>query len=133
MDYTTTFDGSFYLNKPLDATTIDLINNLRTTKTKIDNNDNENIMICENMYETSSTEKSNTLHWYYNNKLECIQWDGNEYFTNYVAWLEYLIEEILKPNYILNGKISYQGDDYEDRGLIIVEDNKVIFKYYDRS
>ena len=38
----------------------------------------------------------------------------------------YLINKILKPaGYIVNGEIEWNGEDFGDRGEIIVKDNKV--------
>lgn len=53
-------------------------------------------------------------------------WDGGEKFYNYVEWLEYLINNFFGPlGYILNGEISWQGEDMDDCGIIYVEDNYV--------
>ena len=55
-----------------------------------------------------------------------LEWDGGEKFYHYVEWLEYLIENFFKPDgYILNGIISYQGEDFGDTGNIVVVDNYV--------
>ena len=58
-----------------------------------------------------------------------IEWDGGEKFYNYVEWLEYWIQHFLKPwGYTLNGEISWEGEERDDMGRIIVEDNKVSTK-----
>ena len=55
-----------------------------------------------------------------------IEWDSGEKFYNYTAWLEYLINNFLKPwGYTLNGTVYWRGEDYDDQGYLIVEDNKV--------
>lgn len=55
-----------------------------------------------------------------------IQWDGGEKFYKYTEWLEYLIEHFLKPwGYVLNGNVSWQGEDSTDSGVIYVKDNQV--------
>lgn len=55
-----------------------------------------------------------------------IQWDGGEKFYNYVEWIEYLIEHFLKPwGYTLNGEVEWYGEDANDRGLIVVDNNDV--------
>lgn len=49
-----------------------------------------------------------------------------EKFYNYVEWIEYLINNLLKPkNYIVNGVVAYQGEDFDDFGTIFVRDNHV--------
>lgn len=57
---------------------------------------------------------------------EGIQWDGAEKFYCYDEWLVYLIEHFLKPwGYVLNGKVSWEGENHSDVGVIYVKDNKV--------
>ena len=129
MDYTTTFRGYFLLDKPLDAGTTGIINNLRSAGLRKADDNNGN----SSTYSVETTEPSGALHWCYNDKQQCIQWDGDEYFSDYVTWLKYLINQILSPTYVLNGSVTYQGDNYGDRGCIIVKNNKVIFKYHDEN
>lgn len=58
-----------------------------------------------------------------------IAWDGSEKFYYYVQWLEYLIEKLLEPwGYVLNGEVTWQGEEDEDRGMICVVDNDVSTK-----
>lgn len=55
-----------------------------------------------------------------------IVWDGGEKFYSYVEWLEYLIENFLKPNgYIVNGTVYFDGEAPQDAGSIIVKDNVI--------
>lgn len=59
-----------------------------------------------------------------------LEWDGNEKFYEYEAWLVYLIDNFFKPlGYVLNGDIEWQGDEYDDLGTIHVVDNKVSMEY----
>lgn len=61
-----------------------------------------------------------------------LEWDGNEKFYNYVEWLEYMIKHFFAPlGYVLSGEIEFQGEEMDDRGEIIVEDNKVRVRSYD--
>ena len=56
-------------------------------------------------------------------------WDGGEKFYNYVEWLQYLIDKILAPRgYTLNGECQWFGENRDDVGVIIVENNKVTTK-----
>ncbi len=53
-----------------------------------------------------------------------IVWDGDEKFYEYIEWLQYIIDKILKPDgYVLNGYVEYRGEEWYDQGEIIVEDN----------
>lgn len=57
-------------------------------------------------------------------------WDEGEKFYCYVEWLKYLIKHFFEPQgYVLNGEISYEGEDSEDFGVIVVTDNDVEVKY----
>lgn len=55
-----------------------------------------------------------------------IKWDGGEKFYEYVEWLKYIIEHFLKPwGYVMNGVVSWEGEDSGDTGDIKVTDNEV--------
>lgn len=55
-----------------------------------------------------------------------IEWDRAEKFYDYVEWLAYLVEHFLKPwGYTLNGEVSWQGEDTDDFGILVVSDNRV--------
>ncbi len=55
-----------------------------------------------------------------------IVWDGGEKFYYYSDWLVYLIHKVLAPNgYVLNGVVTWQGEETGDVGEIIVENNRV--------
>ena len=59
-----------------------------------------------------------------------LAWDGGEKFYEYEEWLRYLIKHFFEPSgYILNGEIGFQGDDYDDFGIIYVKDNVVSIEY----
>jgi hypothetical protein len=55
-----------------------------------------------------------------------IGWDGNEKFYEYVAWLHYIVDNFLAPKgYKLNGSVEWLGEDPNDRGRIVVKNNKI--------
>lgn len=55
-----------------------------------------------------------------------IEWDGGEKFYNYVEWLEYIVDNFLKPwGFTLNGEVKWVGEDHEDMGKIVVKNNVV--------
>lgn len=55
-----------------------------------------------------------------------LKWDGNEKFTNYVEWLNYLIDHRFKPwGCVLNGRVRWHGEEAGDSGVIWVKDNQV--------
>lgn len=58
-----------------------------------------------------------------------IEWDGGEKFYDYTEWLAYIIEHFLQPwGYILNGEVEWFGEDRDDRGKIVVENNTISTK-----
>jgi len=55
-----------------------------------------------------------------------IEWDGGEKFYDYVPWINYLISHFLEPwGYILNGSVSWFGEERDDMGRIVIVDNEV--------
>lgn len=58
-----------------------------------------------------------------------LHWDGNEKFYYYVEWLKYLIENFFIPwEVILNGEVTWEGEESSDIGKIVVTDNVVTTK-----
>lgn len=56
-----------------------------------------------------------------------VEWDGGEKFYAYVEWLQYLIEHFLKPwGHVLNGEVTWAGEEPGDLGRIVVTDNVVL-------
>ena len=67
--------------------------------------------------------------WIPNDEGTVIEWDGGEKFYEYEQWLEYIIDNFLKPwGYVLNGEVTWEGEESGDLGKLIVEDNVVIIK-----
>jgi len=65
-------------------------------------------------------------HWVPADDDTTIVWDGGEKFTSYIEWLEYLIEHFIKPwGYSLTGRMTWQGEEDYDQGVLGVEDNNV--------
>lgn len=55
-----------------------------------------------------------------------IEWNGTEKFYNYVEWLQYLITHFLGPwGYVVNGRVSWRGEDHSDVGVLVVKNNVV--------
>lgn len=67
--------------------------------------------------------------WRPNHSGTAILWDGGEKFYDYVEWLHYLIDNFLGPwGYVLNGEVTWQGEDLTDIGKIVVTNNQVAVK-----
>lgn len=57
-------------------------------------------------------------------------WDGGEKFYEYEDWIIYLVRHFLAPwGYTLNGIVSWQGEEPDDRGRIIITDNQIDIAY----
>jgi hypothetical protein len=57
---------------------------------------------------------------------QVLAWDGGEKFYEYIAWLKYYINKFFEPWGIkLNGEVTWEGEDSEDFGKIVVVDNVV--------
>ena len=76
-----------------------------------------------------SGQPSLWCQWVPNENGTAIEWDGGEKFYEYVDWIEYLISNFLAPwGYVLYGEVEWFGEDRDDRGMIIIEDNVVSTK-----
>ena len=80
--------------------------------------------------EPSSTQPGLWCQWEISSDRKYLQWNGGEKFYNYIEWLQYIIENFIKtdPNeYVLNGKVHWQGEDPEDKGILEVKNNEVFW------
>jgi hypothetical protein len=144
MGYTTDFIGTFNLNKQLTpkmAKYLKLFNETRRMGRNTDEvfgvqgeffvfgggsfgQDHEENVIDFNTQ--PSTQPSLWCQWCPTDDLMGIEWDCGEKFYHYTDWLVYLIHKILAPNgYVLNGVVTWQGEETGDVGEIIVENNRV--------
>lgn len=146
MGYTTDFDGTFQLNKKLDAETHTFLNKLNETrrmkrkgldpKYGIDGefyvdgggfmgqgSDDSNIVDHNS---PPKTQPGLWNQWRPTDDGMGIEWDGNEKFYNYIEWLQYLIDNVLEPRgYYLNGVVKWIGEDRNDMGAIEVTKNRI--------
>lgn len=68
--------------------------------------------------------------WVPNTDGTAIEWNGTEKFYNYTAWLEYIIQHFIAPwGYVLNGEVDWQGEETDDVGTIVVNNNVVSIEY----
>lgn len=144
MGYTTEFEGQFDLNKKLDDETYEFLNKLATTRRmarSVDAKygvegefyvsgggyygqaDEDNVI---NHNRPPKTQPSLWCQWVPTADGLHIEWDECEKFYNYVEWIIYIIEKILKPRgYILNGSVRWRGESFDDSGTIEISDNMV--------
>lgn len=153
MGYSTDFNGEFKINKPLDQGTFELINGLALTRrvkrsglpkeyglegefyfnpnefgTSGQNHENDLGKVIDDN-KPPKTQPSLWLQWIVKEDKQTIEWDGGEKFYDYIKWIEYLIDKILKPRgYKVNGEVYWEGEEHEDLGLIEIKDNIVNIK-----
>lgn len=145
MGYTTEFQGSFKLNKPLDAETLAYLNKFNQTRRMKRNLDpkygvegefyvdgegwagqDRDASIVE-YNRPPSTQPSLWCQWRPSEDGTAIEWDEGEKCYNYIEWIEYIIKNFLAPkDYILNGQVDWYGEERDDVGTINVIDNEVV-------
>ena len=157
MGYTTIFDGTFKLNKRLlDSEAIYLLEFSRTRRMKRNpailqsipdparaavnlpvgeegcyfvnqkwDEDSEVSVVNHNR--PPETQPGLWCKWIPTADGGGIKWSGAEKFYDYVEWLQYIINNFLKPwGYVLRGEVNWQGEREEDVGMILVENNVII-------
>lgn len=137
MGYSTDFSGKFNLNKELTIGLHLFLVNLNKTRRVATNADNK-VYGYEGEYDVHqvgkrfdnnrqpSTQPNLYCQWVPTKDGLSIEWDGNEKFYGYIEWLSYIIHKILIPNYyVLNGKVTWQGEEVGDVGEIEVIDNEI--------
>lgn len=114
MGYTTDFNGRFEFNKVLDLETCNFLKEFAETRHEGEEQDSEIGLYCQ---------------WIPTDDGKYLEWDGGEKFYDYIEWLKYLIENFLsQKGYILNGEVTWEGEESGDVGKIIVKDNVVTTK-----
>lgn len=147
MGYTTDFDGRFKFDKTLDIKTYNLLKGLATTRRVardvagefgvegefyVDGSGDFGQANEDNIIDSNRPPKTQPglwLQWIPTKDGNYLEWDEVEKFYEYVAWLEYLIDKVIKPaGFVLNGEVTWQGEESDDMGKIIVKDNEVTTK-----
>jgi hypothetical protein len=106
MGYTTKFEGRFDLDRPLV--------------------DEHRSALAALYDEAPSDSPGGYCQWQVTDDGAGIEWDREEKFYDYVKWLEYLTAKRLAPwGYVLNGRVTWQGESRDDRGVITVDANVV--------
>lgn len=76
-----------------------------------------------------STQPGLWCQWVLTEDMTGFEWNGDEKFDNYVEWLNYIINNFLKPwGYVLSGEVLWRGEEFRDAGKIVVIDNTVNIK-----
>jgi hypothetical protein len=121
MGYSTDFTGSFELDKPLtpeDLAVLAKINDTRHEPNR-DYGGNPDAEFPGYYCQWEVTARNP----------QSLKWDGGEKFYNYSEWLEYLLERFFAPRgYVLNGEVTWSGEDPKDVGCLSVKDNVLTVK-----
>ena len=111
MGYTTDFDGSFTCTPALTEEQIKILDDF--SDERHEGSDFPGIW-CQWVPTSDGKE---------------IEWDGNEKFYSYIEWIKYINNKFLKPwGIVLNGSVSWSGEDSYDLGMIVAKEGKIRFK-----
>jgi hypothetical protein len=114
MGYTTRFIGQFELNKQL---SLDDYNELKH--------------LGEDYNEPTDNQPDSYCQWIPTENGKGIEWNDGEKFYRYEEWLQWIIDNILKPRgYELSGSVDYQGEEVGDVGQLVIVDGKVSCQKY---
>lgn len=103
MGYTTRFDGQFTFDADPTVSVVRDINALQSM-------------------DSPEGAPSSYCQWVVSEDLRGIKWDGGEKFYEYADWLQWIIDNILKPaNLSIRGSVHWRGEDATDSGHIVVE------------
>jgi hypothetical protein len=108
MGYTTTFHGSFKLDRELEP---------------------EHAAYIGCLIEGPEQEDApdSYCRWVPTKQRDGIEWDGGEKFYYYTEWLQWLIDHPLKRwGYTLSGAVSWQGEEVGDTGTLSIVDGKAV-------
>lgn len=108
MGYTTEFKGRFALSSPLSE------------------EQEQKLRAFADECHATSEGPGGYCQWVPSPDRAGIEWDGNEKFYDYSAWLSYLIERFFAPwGLVLTGEVQWQGEEVGDIGILSVKDNVV--------
>lgn len=114
MGYTTDFQGSFTLNRPL------------TKEQYLEISQFIDGYYDENFKDKYKMSPGTHCHWEILEDRRTIEWDQGEKFYCYVEWLEFLIKTYFEPwGYKVNGEVTWRGEEFEDIGTIKIKKNVV--------
>jgi hypothetical protein len=147
LGYSTEFKGSFKLNKKLDKETLTFLQKFNESRRVarnvdpeygiegelyVDGSDDFDESMDKNIIDYNrppKTQPSLWCQWRPNNAGTAIEWDGNEKFYCYKEWIAYLIRTVLSPKgYYLTGVVTWQGEDDDDKGRILIDRSFVTVK-----
>lgn len=73
-----------------------------------------------------STQPSLWCDWMVGENGDYLEWNGSEKFYSYTRWIEYInLNFFDKWGVGIYGSIEWEGEDSEDRGIIIANKNKI--------
>lgn len=148
MGYTTEFSGQIKVDPPLSAEEVQFINKFNKTRRMnrglgpyyVDGSGDfgqgrdGDIL---NFNQPPPGQPGLWCQWRATEDGQFIEWDGGEKFYDSPEWMKYIIEHFLGRNpkakpvlgfltgHTLNGEIEAQGEERDDRWMLIVENNVV--------
>jgi hypothetical protein len=140
MGYTTEFGGFFTITPPLEGAPAALLQGLCNTRRMARDADSK--YGVEGEYYVEEEDKEDGAKILDNNRpprtqpaLNCdwelsedgaqLQWSGSEKFYGYTEWLRYFITRVFPEGTVLNGEVSFAGEDEQDKGVIQLVNNRI--------
>jgi hypothetical protein len=132
MGYTTEFEGTFRLSRPLTVKEKNILDELADTDTRHYPGAKEipsdwKSGIHDKVEANGLVYPGYHCDWQPTEDGTEIEWNHTEKFYDYKEWLQFIIDTYLTPwGITLTGKIEYQGESIGDHGTLSVSNNKVI-------
>lgn len=106
MGYTTEFKGTFKLDKPMTV-------------------EHASIFVKYGRDEWPNPPGNSCNQWCLTSGWDGIEWDQEEKFYDWKAWLQYLIDNFLIPwGYTLSGSVEWTGGSRDDVGVLVVQNGR---------
>jgi hypothetical protein len=152
MGYTTYFDGAVEIDPPLNDEEIEFLTKFAETR-RMDRTkgpyyvDGGGFMGQENEPDIINFNRPPTgqpglwCQWIPSEDGTLIIWDEGEKFYDADVWMKYLIDHFIGSNpkaqkelpflqgHVCNGSFQAQGEDYDDKWMLSVRDNRVTIAY----
>ena len=140
MGYTTEFEGFFTITPPLEGAPAALLRGLCNTRRMARDADSKYGVEGEYYVEEEDkddgakildedrppcTQPALNCNWELSEDGAELQWSGMEKFYGYTEWLRYFITRVFPEGTVLNGEVSFAGEDEQDKGVIQLVNNRI--------
>ena len=115
--YQTDFSGEFTIDPPLPPEVTAAINAFCSERHE------------EDFQKAHGLEFSYYCQWLVEPAGDSLSWDGSEKFYEYEVWLQYLLDTFIIPSgVVMEGDVTWDGEEQGDVGMLSVKDNVLTVK-----